>query len=118
MAKRLQTYRIDGDLADAVAARAAEEGETVTDVITRAFREYVEGKPPQTVHGIKIVTDERMPPGTAALVSRDRDEVSVSAFSVGASEPEPERSRKPSSKGPCPHRVSPGAYCKRCERLI
>ena len=45
MAKRLATYRIDGELADAVAARAAERGETVTDVITRAFREYVSAAP-------------------------------------------------------------------------
>jgi hypothetical protein len=30
---------------------------------------------------------------------------------------EPERSRNP-AKGACPHRVPPGAWCKRCDRLI
>ena len=114
MAKRLQTYRVDGDLADAVAARAADEGETVTDVITRAFREYVEGEPPQTVHGIKIVADERMPPGTAALISRGRDSVSVSAFPLGADQDKPEPASTKSRKDGCPHRLPPGAYCKTC----
>ena len=115
MAKRLQTYRVDGDLADAVAARAAEEGETVTDVITRAFREYVEGEPPQTVHGIKIIADERMPPGTAALVSRGRDEVSVSAFSIGAAEPEPQQ-----DAGQCSHPKADRlkGRCRRCRTFV
>lgn len=61
-----------------------------------------------TVHGIKIITDERMPPGTGALVSRGPDAVSVSALSLGASEPEPEQARKNCKhpkvriKGTCP----------------
>jgi hypothetical protein len=76
MAKRLQTYRVDEDLGDAVIAEAARRGETVTDVIIRAFREY-----------IKIGT--------------------------GGAGPGPGPSRK-SGKDPCPHRVPPGAWCKRC----
>jgi hypothetical protein len=43
------------------------------------------------------------------------DAVDVSR--LGASEPPSERPRKP-GKGPCDHRVNPGAWCKRCERLI
>jgi hypothetical protein len=78
------------------------------------------GHPPGyagTVHGIGIITDERMPPGTAALVSRDSDAVAVSAFALAADEPEPERPRRP-GKGPCVHRVQAGAWCKRCGHLI
>src|SRR5579864_8754923 len=45
MAKRLKTYRIDGELDDAVTAKATMMGETVTSVIERAFREYVEDRP-------------------------------------------------------------------------
>jgi hypothetical protein len=118
MAKRLKTYRIDGDLDDAAAAKAARIGCTVTDVIVRAIEEFVKDEPPQRVHGITIITDERMPPGTAALVSRGRDAVSVEPFSLGAEDAQPERSRKPAGKGPCEHRVQPGAWCKRCGHLI
>jgi hypothetical protein len=115
MAKRLKTYRIDGDLDDAVTAKAAREGETVTDVITRAFREYVKGEPPQRVHGIKIITDERMPPGTAALVSRGRDGVQVSAFSLGAEEPGPQQ-----DTGPCTHPKKDRlkGRCARCRTFV
>jgi len=35
------TYRVDGDLLAAVTARAAERGETVTDVIIQRFRAYI-----------------------------------------------------------------------------
>jgi hypothetical protein len=67
--------------------------------------------------GIKIVTDERMPPGTAALVSRGRDSVSVSAFTLGADEPEPERAVRSRAKPGCKHRLPPGTtYCKTCDR--
>lgn len=62
--------------------------------------------------GIKIISDERMPPGTVALVSRGRDEVSVSAFSLGASKPE--RAARSRAKAACPHRLPSGAYCKTC----
>lgn len=75
MAKRLQTYRVDEDLGNAVIAEAARRGETVTDVITRAFREYIK--------------------------------------TASASAPGPGQSRKP-GKDSCPHRVPPGAWCKRC----
>lgn len=30
----------------------------------------------------------------------------------------PERENKTRAKGPCEHRVSPGSYCRRCDRLI
>jgi len=63
--------------------------------------------------GIKIVSDERIPPGTAALVSRGRDRTSVSAFSLAADLAEPPASAK-SRTGGCPHRLPAGAYCKTC----
>lgn len=43
--KRQRTYRIDEELFDRAAAKAAAAGETVTDVITRAFRAYVADAP-------------------------------------------------------------------------
>ncbi len=48
MAKRVVTARVETDLIDAVTARVAERGESVTDVIVRAFREYLDspGAPP------------------------------------------------------------------------
>jgi hypothetical protein len=46
VAKRLKTYRIDAELDDAVTAKATREGETVTNVIMRALREYAAGNPP------------------------------------------------------------------------
>ena len=41
VAKRLGTYRVDEDLLAAVAARAAERGETVTDLIIQRFQAYI-----------------------------------------------------------------------------
>ena len=41
--KRSRTIRVDEALDDAVAAEAAERGETVTDVVVRAFEAYVRG---------------------------------------------------------------------------
>lgn len=41
--KVITTYRVDYDLLKAVQARAREAGETVTDVITRAFKAYIRG---------------------------------------------------------------------------
>jgi hypothetical protein len=113
MAKRLATYRVDGKLLDAAAAKAARIGRTVTDVLTQALEEFVKDEPADPL-GIKIVTDERMPPGTAALISRGRDGVSVSAFSLGASEPEPERAPK-SCKHP---RVHGKGVCPDCHEWV
>jgi DNA-binding MarR family transcriptional regulator len=72
---------------------------------------------PLSIGGIEvgITVDERQPPGTVGIVSRDRDGVPVSAFSLGAEVPEPEEAREP---GPCEHRRPPGSYCARCGRLI
>ena len=39
--KRLASYRVDEDLLAAVTAKAAERGETVTDVVIRAFQVYI-----------------------------------------------------------------------------
>ena len=39
--KRLASYRVDGDLLAAVTTEAAERGETVTDVVIRAFQAYI-----------------------------------------------------------------------------
>lgn len=36
-----RSFRVDEDLWDAVRKRAAERGETVTDVLVRALRRYV-----------------------------------------------------------------------------
>jgi PadR family transcriptional regulator PadR len=76
--------------------------------------------PPLSIGGIEIgvTVDERQPPGVVGIVSRGRDSTSVSAFSIGASEAGPEQDRKPDGKGPCEHRIRPGAYCRTCERLI
>jgi hypothetical protein len=76
------------------------------------------GHPPGyagTVHGIKIISDERMPPGTAALVSRGLDGVAVSAFSLGAGEPEPGQ-----DAGLCPHPKSARlkGRCTRCRTFV
>lgn len=40
-----RSFRIPGDLYRQVKARAAERGETVTDVIIRAMKRYVRGTP-------------------------------------------------------------------------
>jgi hypothetical protein len=113
MAKRLATYRVDGKLLDAAAAKAARIGRTVTDVLTQALEEFVKDEPADPL-GIKIVTDERMPPGTAAFISRGRDGVSVSAFSLGAGEPEPEPAPK-SCKHP---RVHGKGVCPDCHEWV
>lgn len=62
VAKRLKTYRVDGDLDDAVAAKAASLGETVTDVIIRALREYVTEPRPRTGHVAVAGSPPTMPP--------------------------------------------------------
>ena len=41
-AKEMMTARIDGDLKRAAAAKAAEQGETVTDVLVRALTAYIQ----------------------------------------------------------------------------
>ena len=47
MAERvLKTYRCDKALVSAVSAQARARGETVTDVIERAFRAYIQGDSP------------------------------------------------------------------------
>ena len=64
------------------------------------------GRKPLPTDAITITADERMPPGTAAFVSRGK----VAAFNIG---PEPGPERKTAS---CPHRLPAGAYCKTCGR--
>jgi hypothetical protein len=39
--KRLASYRVDRDLLAAVTAKAAERGETVTDVVIQRFQAYI-----------------------------------------------------------------------------
>ena len=92
MAKRLATYRADGDLLDAVAAKAARMGETVTAVIERAFREYVTDAPPKGMRGQRVKSG---PPPSKPVPP-----------------PAPVRFRQPA----CDHRLPVGAYCKTCER--
>lgn len=41
VAKRTGTYRADADLIDAAVAKAAERGETVTDLIVERLRAYI-----------------------------------------------------------------------------
>jgi len=64
------------------------------------------GRKPLPTDVITITADDRMPPGTAALVSRGK----VTAFNIGAT---PEPARKSAA---CPHRLPVGAYCKTCGR--
>jgi hypothetical protein len=72
------------------------------------------GHKPASFRGIKISTDERMPPGAAALVSRGRDGVSVSAVSLGADSPEPVRAPKN-----CKHpRVHGKGVCPDCNEWV
>jgi hypothetical protein len=68
--------------------------------------------------GIGITVDDRQPPGVVGFVSRGRESTSVSAFSLGASEPGPGQDRKAAGKGPCEHRIPHGSFCTRCGRLI
>jgi PadR family transcriptional regulator PadR len=67
---------------------------------------------------VGVTVDERQPPGTVGIVSRGRNTVAVSAFSLGAEVTEPKQDPEPASEGPCEHRIPPGAYCRRCGRLI
>jgi hypothetical protein len=46
-ARKLKTYRVDEDLVKAVSAQARTRGETVTDVIERAFRAYIQQEAPE-----------------------------------------------------------------------
>lgn len=70
MAKRLAAYRVDPGLHDAVIAKAAREGETVTDVITRAFREYVRDEYAVIDGlGIAVRADPGIEPGAAEVRS-------------------------------------------------
>lgn len=115
MAKRLKTYRVDEDLDAAVTAKAAANHETVTDVITRALREYV--KDEFWVHeatGIKVLTDDRMPSGHVALVGRDADgkpSVAVARISSPDQAPPPRR---------CMHQGTRiiGGWCPQCDHKI
>ena len=70
--------------------------------------------PPLVIGGIEIpvIVDDRQPPGIVSLVAPGEEVTEVRSFPV-----EPGRARK-AAKGPCPHRVRPGAYCKACGRLI
>ena len=72
-------------------------------------------QPPADPLGIKIITDERMPPGTAALISRGRDGVSVSAFSLGAGEPEPQQDTDECSH---PKKDRLKGRCARCRTFV
>ena len=92
MAKELATYRVDGGLRRAVTAKALREGETVTDVITRAFREYVRDEYFEAA-GIAVRADRGMEPGTAEL----RGEASaVRLVNLGGEEPARRPCRHPS----------------------
>ena len=51
-AKELLTARIDGDLKRAAAAKAAEQGETVTDVLVRALTVYIQGVAPAPAQAV------------------------------------------------------------------
>ncbi len=52
--KRLGTYRADEELLAAVAVKAAERGETVTDVIIQRFRAYIrDDEAPRTLAAIR-----------------------------------------------------------------
>lgn len=63
--------------------------------------------------GIKVITDDRQPPGTVSVIAPGEGKAEVRSFAL---EPAAEPSRK--RKLPCEHRVQPGSYCTRCKRLI
>lgn len=71
-------------------AKALREGETVTDVITRALREYVRDECFEAA-GIAVRVDPGMVPGAAELRSGAS---AVRLVNLGDDEP---------AKGPCPH---------------
>src|ERR1035441_10651093 len=105
--------RLSGKYWTATLPRVAAAGCNLGDAVA-ALAAAGHQQPPADPLGIKIITDERMPPGTAALVSRGRDGVSVSAFSLGASEPEPERAPKN-----CKHpRVHGKGVCPDCHEWV
>jgi hypothetical protein len=92
VAKRLAAYRVDPGLHDAVTAKAAREGVTVTEVIVRAFREYVSGE--YWVHeasGIAVRSDPAVEPGGAEVRSGAS---AVRLVNLGGDEP---------AAGPCRH---------------
>lgn len=64
------------------------------------------GREPLPADAVTIITDDRMPPGTAALVSRG----DVAAFRIGT-DPQP----GPVLGAECPHRLPSGAWCKTCK---
>jgi hypothetical protein len=62
----------------------------------------------------QLIADERMPPGSMALVSHDADgNPSVARIDGVGTQAEPSE-----DKGPCLHRVKPGSFCRSCNRLI
>ena len=105
-AKKLATYRVDEAKLKAVSAKASARGETVTDVIDRAFDAYIQDDAPA-----KPVYTE---PGRS---SKPR---ASAAPPVVLREPEPEPVRKAAAKSragqpACPHRLASGAWCKTCQ---
>jgi hypothetical protein len=49
-----------------------------------------------------------------AAIERLRSPAEAPARPASAETKEP----KPRAKGPCDHRIPPGSYCRRCDRLI
>jgi hypothetical protein len=56
---------------------------------------------PGTLPGMKVIVNDRMPPGLIAVVSPGPD--GPSAVTARIAKPEP-----------CPHRLPSGAFCKAC----
>lgn len=109
MAKRLAAYRVDPVLHDAVIAKAAREGVTVTEVITRGFREYAGGE--FWVHeasGIAVRADPGMEPGRAEVRSGPS---AVTLVNLGRDEPARQPCRHPSE-------YVEGDFCHLCESDI
>jgi hypothetical protein len=90
----LKTYRVEEALVRAVAVRARARGETVTDVIERAFHVYIQGdSPAQAVYTPPAPSLDPV----AALRARMEDHgVPLTVASEMEAAPEPE-------KRPCRH---------------
>lgn len=113
-----KSYRVDSDLFDAASAKAAAAGDTLSDVITRAFQAYVDGTAPVLP----------APPGRPATPGEIAVKVNTAreAMDLGralAAQRRPARSRtRPGTGEPdgCRHPVNRrlGATCGACGRTV
>lgn len=58
----ITAFRIPAEVKTPAQAEAERRGETLTDVVLRALREYVGDTSPAPTAGLSVVTDPFMPP--------------------------------------------------------